>query len=160
MESANLICFHGVLANAKLRSEIIPSPPEQATEPSTDDAHAQGAPARLSWARLLKTGLRHRTLPELPWQLDDHAAIEDPPVIDKILTPLGLPPRPPRAPAQRFDLFQRSEEPKTACQRKPTAPLALRSSERRDLQPFALVRPLRRPSEPKQHGIFIKQKGN
>jgi len=40
--------------NAKLRREIIPSPPEQATESSTDHAHAQGAPARMSWARLLK----------------------------------------------------------------------------------------------------------
>jgi hypothetical protein len=35
------------------------------------------------------------------------AAIEDPPVIVNILTPLDLPTRaPPRAPAQRFDLFQ------------------------------------------------------
>ena len=49
----HLIRFHGVLApNAKLRREIIPRPPEQATEPSCD--HTQGAPARLSWARLLK----------------------------------------------------------------------------------------------------------
>ena len=35
------------------------------------------------------------------------AAIEDPPVILKILTHLGLPARsPPRSPARRFDLFQ------------------------------------------------------
>jgi hypothetical protein len=35
------------------------------------------------------------------------AAIEDPPVIIKILAHLGLPTRAlPRAPAQRFDLFQ------------------------------------------------------
>jgi len=35
------------------------------------------------------------------------AAIEDPPVIDKILTYLGLPNHaPPRAPARRVDLFQ------------------------------------------------------
>ena len=35
------------------------------------------------------------------------AAIEDPPVIVRILTHLGLPTRaPPRAPAQRVDLFQ------------------------------------------------------
>ena len=47
--------FHGVLApNAKLRSEIIPSPPEQATAPACDHTQAQGAPARMSWARLLK----------------------------------------------------------------------------------------------------------
>jgi len=38
--------------NAKLRREIVPSPPEQATAAACD--HAQGAPARLSWARLLK----------------------------------------------------------------------------------------------------------
>ena len=45
--------FHGVLApNAKLRREIVPSPPEHATAPACD--HAHGAPARLSWARLLK----------------------------------------------------------------------------------------------------------
>jgi hypothetical protein len=49
--------FHGVLApNAKLRCEIIPSPAEHAT----DHAHAQGAPARMSWARLLKRVFDHR----------------------------------------------------------------------------------------------------
>ena len=47
--------FHGVLApNAKLRCEIIPSPAEHAAEHLTDHAHAQGASARTSWARLLK----------------------------------------------------------------------------------------------------------
>jgi hypothetical protein len=51
----HLIRFHGVLLpNAKLRSEIIASPVEQATEPACDHAQAQGAPARMSWARLLK----------------------------------------------------------------------------------------------------------
>ena len=51
----HLIRFHGVLApNAKLRGEIISSPVEQATEPARDHAQAQGAPARMSWARLLK----------------------------------------------------------------------------------------------------------
>ena len=51
----HLIRFQGVLApNAKLRSEIIPSPAGHTTEHSTDHAHAQGAPARMSWARLLK----------------------------------------------------------------------------------------------------------
>ena len=57
----HLIRFHGVLApNAKLRSEIVPSPPEQATEPACDHAQAQGAPARMSWARLLKRVFDHR----------------------------------------------------------------------------------------------------
>ena len=51
----HLIRFHGVLApNAKLRSKIVPAPPERATEPPDEHAHAQGAPARMSWARLLK----------------------------------------------------------------------------------------------------------
>jgi hypothetical protein len=58
----------------------------------------------LSWARLLKR----------VFDIDiEHcpncggAAIEDPPVIIKILSHLGLPTRaPPRAPARRVDLFQ------------------------------------------------------
>ena len=51
----HLIRFHGVLAsNAKLRSKIVPAPPERATESPSEDAHGQGAPARMSWARLLK----------------------------------------------------------------------------------------------------------
>ena len=106
----HLIRFHGVLApGAKLRSEIIPNPPEQATEPACDHAQAQGAPARMSWARLLKRvfdiDIEH--CPNCGASLKIIAAIEDPPVIVKILAHLGLPTRaPPRAPAQRFDLFQ------------------------------------------------------
>ena len=51
----HLIRFHGVLApNAKLRSKIVPAPPERATETSSEGSHAQGAPPRMSWARLLK----------------------------------------------------------------------------------------------------------
>jgi hypothetical protein len=106
----HLIRFHGVLApNAKLRSEIIPSPPEQETEPPTDHAHAQSTPARLSWARLLKRvfdiDIEH--CPNCGGALKIIAAIEAPPVIVKILSHLGLSTRaPPRAPAQRFDLFQ------------------------------------------------------
>ena len=51
----HLIRFHGVLApNAKLRSKIVPAPPEHATETSGEGSHAQCAPARISWARLLK----------------------------------------------------------------------------------------------------------
>ena len=46
----HLILFHGVLApNAKLRSKIVPAPAERATETSSEGAHAQGAPARMSW---------------------------------------------------------------------------------------------------------------
>jgi hypothetical protein len=52
----HLIRFHGVLApNAKLRSKIVPSPVQRATESSSEDAHAQGETPRMSWARLLMT---------------------------------------------------------------------------------------------------------
>ena len=45
----HLIRFHGVLApNAKLRSKIVPAPARRATESSSEDADAQGAPARMS----------------------------------------------------------------------------------------------------------------
>src|SRR5215510_10141221 len=51
----HLIRFHGVLApNAKLRSKIVPALAPPATESPSEDAHGQGAPARISWARLLK----------------------------------------------------------------------------------------------------------
>ena len=101
--------FHGVLApNAKLRREIVPSPPEQATAPACD--HAPGAP-ELGQTAQTSLRYRHRPLPELRRQLEDHrrpfdtlrTGIEDPPVIVKILAHLGLPTR---APAQRVDLFQ------------------------------------------------------
>src|SRR5215467_13195599 len=87
----HLIRFHGVLApNAKLRSKSVPAP-------------APPAPARISWARLLKRvfdvdvehcpncggALKIIACPE-PRR---RAAIDDPPVIDKILGHLGLPTR-------------------------------------------------------------------
>jgi hypothetical protein len=106
----HLIRFHGVLApNAKLRSKIVPAPPERATEPPTDHASAQGDAPRMSWARLLKQvfdiDIEH--CPNCGGALKIIAAIEDPPVIIKILSHLGLPTRgPPRAPARRVDLFQ------------------------------------------------------
>ena len=78
----------------------------------------RGAPARLSWATLLKRvfdiDVEHCSncggslkIIAAPSTGCSGQAIEDPPVIDKILSHLGLPTRaPPRAPAQRFDLFQ------------------------------------------------------
>ena len=104
----HLIRFHGVLApNAKLRAEIVPSPPENTSEHEAQYAH--GAPARMSWARLLKRvfdiDIEH--CPQCGGRLKIIAAIEDPPVIVRILTHLGLPARaPPRTPARRVDLFQ------------------------------------------------------
>jgi hypothetical protein len=102
----HLIRFHGVLApGAKLRCKIIPSSAERATEASTDDAPAQGAPARLSWARLLKRvfDIDIENCPNCGGALKIIAAIEDPPVIPRILTLLGLPTRaPPRRYSKRI----------------------------------------------------------
>lgn len=107
----HLIRFRGVLApHATLRAAIIPSPAHHATEHAADHAHAHcSAPARMSWARLLKRvfdiDIEH--CPHCGGRLKIIAAIEDPPVIAKILTHLNLPARaPPRSPAQAFDLFQ------------------------------------------------------
>ena len=65
------------------RREIIPHPPEQATEPSCD--HAQSAPARMSWARLLKRvfdiDIEH--CPNCGGSLKIIAAIEDPPAMTR-----------------------------------------------------------------------------
>ena len=105
----HLIRYHGVLApHAKLRAAIVPPP---ADEPSghAGAEHAHHAPARMSWARLLKRvfdiDIEH--CPNCAGRLKIIAAIEDPPVIVRILAHLGLPTRaPPRAPAQRIDLFQ------------------------------------------------------
>src|SRR5262249_44710437 len=47
-----------------------------------------------------------------------------------------------------------SDKPNTAWQCKATAPLALSSTEQRHKEPFARVRPPRRPSRPKQHWDF------
>jgi len=107
----HLIRFHGVLApNAKLRREIIPSPPEPAIEPSTDPAHAQSAPARMSLARLLKRvfGIDIEHCPNCGGALKIMAAIEDPPVIVIILAHLG--PRT-RAVGERIKSFRPLHRP-------------------------------------------------
>jgi Putative transposase/Transposase zinc-binding domain len=106
----HLIRFHGVLApHAKLRAAIVPNPPDTTTGQAADHAHAHYSPARMNWARLLKRvfdiDIEH--CPNCGGRLKIIAAIEDPPVIVRILAHLGLPTRaPPRTPAQRVDLFQ------------------------------------------------------
>jgi len=149
--------------NAKLRSEIIPSPVEQATEPACDHAQAQGAPARMSWARLLKRvfdiDIDH--CPNCGGSLKIIAAIEDPPVIVKILSHLGLSTRARPVRRRVESIYSRqSEQPKTACQRKPTELLALSSSEQLDKGGFARLPTALRPSRPVQHRVFHQaQKG-
>ncbi len=115
----HLIRFHGVLApNAALRSQIVPGEPDQATAPSEEegpaprvdgDSPSASTLARLSWAQLLKRvfAIDITTCPQCGGPLTILAAIEDPPVIGKILSHLGLPTRaPPQAPARLDAFFQ------------------------------------------------------
>jgi hypothetical protein len=105
----HLIRFHGVLArNAKLRALVVPQEPEepaQAVAPAECEANcAYHRPVRQRWAKLLKRvfelDLEH--CPNCGGELKIIEAILEPPVIEKILTHLGLQARaPPRAPARR-----------------------------------------------------------
>jgi Putative transposase len=123
----HLIRFHGVLAsNAKLRPEIVPSSGRQTghvpvpgfpggpvnsnnTADDHGDAPHHSAPARISWARLLKRvfDIDIERCPQCGGTLQIIAAVEDPTVIAKILTHLGLPIRaPPRSPMRALDRLQ------------------------------------------------------
>jgi len=106
----HLIRFHGVLApNAALRSQIVPSEADQALNivDAAGDRSPASTRARMSWAQLLTRvfAIDLTTCPQCGGALTIIAAIEDPSVIIKILTHLGLPTRaPPRASA-RLDAF-------------------------------------------------------
>ena len=93
--------------NAKLRAQVVPQEseaPAQETKPAECEANcAHHRPVRLSWAKLLKRvfdlDLEH--CPNCGGELKIIAAILEQPVIEKILTQLGLQARaPPRAPAR------------------------------------------------------------
>ena len=114
----HLIRFHGVLApssitSAELRALVVPQEVPQAPEPAAPAQEAEPAqceancahhrPVRLSWAKLLKRvfdlDLEH--CPNCGGELKIIAAILEAPVIEKILTHLGLQARaPPRVPAR------------------------------------------------------------
>ena len=108
----HLIRFHGALApNAKLRVLVVPLVVPQEPEPAAQEAKAAECeancahhrPVRLSWARVLKRGfdldLEHRL--NCGGELKIIAATLEQPVIEKILTHLGLQARaPPCAPAR------------------------------------------------------------
>jgi hypothetical protein len=112
----HLIRFHGVLApNAKLRAQVVPQVVLQEPEPPAHTAPpaecevtcAHHRPVRLSWAKLLKRvfeiDMAH--CPNCGGELKIIAAILEQPVIEKILTHLGLEARaPPRTPARRSQL--------------------------------------------------------
>ena len=106
----HLIRFHGVLApNAKLRSQVVPVPPQQTTQGEGDCDHAHSVPVRMTWARLLKR-VFDIDIEQCACggKLKLVAVIEEPVVIEKILTHLGLAAQPPPiAPARkRVDLLE------------------------------------------------------
>jgi hypothetical protein len=90
----------------------------------------------MSWARLLKRvfDIDIERCPNCGSALKIIAAIEDPPVIVRILTHLGLPTRaPPRSPVRPLALFQAAWSPdpiRPASLPELTSPLGLRSCER------------------------------
>ena len=93
----HLIRFHGVLApNAKRRAQVVPAGPHEATGGSEltapEPVCAHTRPVRMSWARLLKRvfeiDLGH--CPNCGGELKIIAAILEAPVIERILTHLGL----------------------------------------------------------------------
>ena len=104
----HLIRFHRVLApNAKLRAMVVPQEPVPAAQPAPPaecEANCEHhRPVRLSWAKLLRRvfdlDLQH--CPNCGGELKIIAAILEQPVIEKILTHLGLRARaPPRSPAR------------------------------------------------------------
>jgi hypothetical protein len=108
MGRLHLIRFHGVLApHARLRAAIVPTPAP--TAHAADCAHALGASMRMSWARLLKRvfDIDIERCPRCGGKLKIIAAIEEPAVIERILTHLGLSAQPPpRTPARRVELCQ------------------------------------------------------
>ena len=93
--------------SAKLRSLVVPQEPEpaaQAAQPAECEATCvHHRPVQLSWAKLLKRVFDHdlEHCPNCGGELKIIAAILQQPVIEKILTHLGLQARaPPRAPAR------------------------------------------------------------
>ena len=106
----HLIRFHGVLApNAKLRSQVVPTPAQQTTRGEGDCDHAHSKPVRMTWARLLKR-VFDIDIEQCACggKLKLVAVIEEPAVIEKILKHIGLDPQPPpRTPARkRVDLLE------------------------------------------------------
>ena len=102
----HLIRYHGVLApNARLRSLVVPQEPdvqERAAEVAVagecDVQKVQSRPHRISWARLLQRvfDIDVERCPNCgAGELKIIAAIPERPVIEKILSHLGLDPQPP-----------------------------------------------------------------
>jgi hypothetical protein len=82
--------------NDKHRKLVVPKPPPVAEVNSAETTESPSK-ARISWARLLKRvfNIDVETCAECGGKTKIIAAIEDPPVIRKILEHLGLPTKPP-----------------------------------------------------------------
>ena len=105
----HLTRFAGVFApHFKHRAMVVPKSRADSPEPKIDDDPP--ANSRISWARLLKRvfGVDVESCHQCGGKMKIIAAIEDPPVIKKILEHIGLPSKPPmpwpaRGPPQRAD---------------------------------------------------------
>ena len=116
----HLTRYSGVLApHYKYRRDIVPKPIPQLTLEHGDPEEGEEDPPskqRIHWARLLKRvfGVDVETCPSCQGRVRIIAAIEDPPVIKKILEHLGLPTSPQRIhpargpPPTQLDVFAQS----------------------------------------------------
>jgi hypothetical protein len=97
-----LLNFSVMRRAVEVTGQIIPSLTERTTAPAADHP-AQGETPRMSWPGC-SNGLEH--CPNYGGALKIIAAIEDPPVIVKILRHLGLPTSPAACAGASSDLFQ------------------------------------------------------
>jgi hypothetical protein len=91
-----------------MRAAIVPIPAQTTTANTGECAHADDGRARMSWARLLKRVFEFDIERcECGGKLEIISAIEEPAVIERMLTHLGLSAQPPpRTPPRRLALFQ------------------------------------------------------
>lgn len=114
----HLTRFHGVLApHYKFRARIVPAPTSKLAEPISQIAADDGkAKKRMPWARLLARvfNIDVEICPSCGGKMRIIAAIEEPPIIRKILDHLGLSTKPPPIHPARgppgTDLLQPSPE--------------------------------------------------
>jgi hypothetical protein len=91
-----------------MRAAIVPIPAQTTTADTGECAHVHDGHARMNWARLLKRVFDFDIERcGCGGKLKIIAAIEEPAVIERMLTHLGLSAQPPpRTPARRAELFQ------------------------------------------------------
>ena len=108
----HLTRFHGVLGpHYKFRSQIVPKPQTKENSPDTSDAEPPSK-GKIAWAKLLKRvfDIDMEVCQVCGAKMKVIAAIEEPPIIRKILGHLGIPSsppmiHPPRGPPSKHDEF-------------------------------------------------------